>query len=310
MLIGAIGVSLIEWVHSTNKKITSQENIPAEVNAPGQFLTLNGRRIHVWINGDPLADPTGAPLILIHGFSAAGHATWLPWAEQLYPHRTVVLIDLLGYGHSERVLQPHHDLTHRGQAALLAALLERIQAPFVDIAGWSMGAAIAAQYTLDYPGRVLALALIAPHIYGVDDFNPGLIIAALPESLSRAMVWNSLGAGPAGITAKNCASNGEWCHWLPLLRISGTVDGLRAISATPQDTRIPGDIDKISLPALIIAGETDPIVPAEDSLMLARQLQADYFIARDAGHWPAEKEPAAIARIMLEFFQKKRSDRM
>lgn len=309
LLAGTGSIGVMHWVSVSNEQIARQESVSAELNAPGQFVTVNGRSLHVLIKGDLQADPTGAPLMLIHGFSAAGHATWLPWAEQLYPHRSVVLVDLLGYGHSERVLQPHHDLTHRGQTALLAALLVQLQVPLVDIAGWSMGAAIAAQYTLDYPARVRALALIAPHIYGVNDFNPGRIIGALPDSLSRAMVWNSLGAGPAGITAQNCTRNGEWCHWLPLLHIAGTVDSLRAISATPRDTLIPDGIAGISAPTLVVAGEADPIVPAEDSRRLANQLQAEYFVARGAGHWPAEQEPLQVARLILEFFQNTRSGR-
>jgi len=301
LLVLGIGWSAF-WVAKTNRQIESEEINAVRDNAPGQFIDVGGRSLHVLIEGDLLDDPTGSPLLLLHGFSAAGHATWLPWAELLSETRTIILVDMLNFGHSERVLEPHEDLTHRGQAALIANLLDALGVQRVDLAGWSMGGAIASQLALDYPQRVRTIAFVAPHIYGVEDFNPGRMLGSLPFGIGSALAWNSLGGGPMGLVARKCATSGEWCHWLPLLRIKDTVAGLQAISRTDRDSRVPHDIPQITQPVLIIAGEVDPIVSLPNNRRLARELNAELFIAPGAGHWPAEKDPERIAQTMLMFF--------
>jgi pimeloyl-ACP methyl ester carboxylesterase len=285
-----------------NEEIDAQEIFAPADNAPGRIVQVNGRGLHVLTMGKPFGDPTGAPIVLLHGFSAAGHATWLPWANRLAAKRTVILVDMLNFGHSERVTGAHTDLTHQGQAGLVNDLLDTLGVAEIDLVGWSMGGAIATQFTLDYPERVRALIYIAAHVYGADRFNPFKYLGDLPLGVGRALTWNSMGGSANGRTAQSCATTGEQCDWKNLLLITDTVDGLRAISATEQITRLPDDIELIDKPTLVIAGEIDTIVPRADSEKLAATLDAELFIAEGAGHWPGEANPALIAQVVLDFF--------
>ena len=85
------------------------------------------------IKGDLTNDPTGAPLLLLHGFSIGAYDTWFPWADRLTSARTIIVPDMLGFGHSERVTAPHLDLTHQGQAALLNGLLDALDVEQIDL---------------------------------------------------------------------------------------------------------------------------------------------------------------------------------
>lgn len=302
VLIVLLIAGLLFWASGQNRELDAAEQFRAADIAPGQFVTVNGRQMHVLISGDPLADPTGAPLVLLHGFSASGHTTWLPWAERLETQRSVIYIDMLNFGYSERVTNPHHDLTHAGQAALIEGVLGVLGVANMDLVGWSMGGAMAAQYTLLYPRRVRALAFVAAHIYGINRFNPFQALGDLPLGVGRAMSWNSVGGSPNGFVARTCRETGEQCNWLEPLLIEGTVDALRAISATEQDTLLPDDVPQIDKRALVIAGETDNIVPLADNARLVAELGAEYCIAEGAGHWPGERNPDGLAQQLIAFF--------
>ncbi|HJP03921.1 MAG: hypothetical protein CL799_00400 [Chromatiales bacterium] len=304
LLVMTLGLAAaLFWADGQNKQIDEWEIFAATKNAPGRIVAVNGRNMHVLIKGKLEADPTGAPIVLLHGFSAAGHATWLPWANQLAAaRRTVVLIDMLNFGHSERITEAHDDLTHQGQAALINGLLDALGIGQIDLVGWSMGGAIATQFTLDYSERVRAITFVAGHVYGANRVNPFELLGKLPLGIGRALTWNSLGGSPNGLVARMCATDKEVCHWLDLLLIENTVDGLRAISDTQQISRLPDDVALIDKPVLVIAGEVDEIVPRADSEWLAETLNAKLYIAEGAGHWPAEKDPATVARHILNFF--------
>lgn len=290
------------WAGGQNRQIDASETYRAADIAPGQLVEVNGRDLHVLIKGNLDGDPTGAPLVLLHGFSASGHTTWLPWAEQLAAKRTVILVDMLNFGYSERITEPSPDLTHQGQAALVSGLMDALGVRRFDLVGWSMGGTIATQFALDYPDKVRALTFVAGHIYGFDRFNPFEMLGRLPFGIGRAMSWNSVGGSPSGFVARTCAETGTQCNWLEPLLITDTIDGLRAISATPEITRLPDDMPLIDQPVLVVAGEVDPIVPLADNERLAETLNAELFVAAGAGHWPAEQEPERVAALILDFF--------
>jgi len=301
VFLGAAWIA--NWSVSANQQIGVQEIIPAEQNAPGQFVEVDGRKLHVLVKGDLTSDPTGAPLVLLHGFSVAGHKTWFPWADRLATERTIIVPDLLGFGHSERVTEPHTDLTHQGQARLVKGLLDELGVSKVDLVGWSFGGAVASETVLDYPDAVRSLALVAAHVYYTDDNNPWEWFGALPFGLGRTFVWNSIGGGPSGWAARACDNDPSTCDRYQVTLIKNTVDGLRAINRLTQVSRIPYDLAQLKTRTLVFWGEDDPIVPLEDGVRLADEIgAAETHIIPGADHSPHEKNPDEAVRILLDFF--------
>ena len=116
-----MAITVVGFLAEANWQIARQEITSADHKAPGAFFTIENSKLYVLMLGDPTADPTGAPIVLVHGFSAAGLATWLPWAEKLHAAgRSVILPDMLGFGHSERVSEvgEHYTLPARARQEL------------------------------------------------------------------------------------------------------------------------------------------------------------------------------------------------
>jgi len=295
---------IANWSVNANQEIGVQEVIPAEQNAPGRFVDVDGRKLHVLVKGDLNADPTGVPLLLLHGFSVAGHKTWFPWADRLTTERTIIVPDLLGFGHSERVIEPHADLTHQGQARLIKGLLDELGVAKVDLVGWSFGGAVASETVLDFPDAVRSLALVAAHVYYTDDNNPWEWFGSLPFGLGRTFVWNSIGGGPSGWAARACDSDPSTCDRHDVTLIENTVDGLRAINRLTQVSRVPYDLAQLKTRTLVFWGEDDPIVPLDDGVRLADEIgAAETHIIPGADHSPHEKNPEEAVRILLDFFR-------
>lgn len=116
-----------------------------EVEAPGVRLSVD-------VQGD------GPPLVLVHGFGG-DRSLWDEAWSALARRRKVVRYDLRGFGESTAL----EDAPFR-HSRDLGALLDALGVGACDLAGVSMGGAIALNFTLDHPDRVRRLALISPGI--------------------------------------------------------------------------------------------------------------------------------------------------
>ena len=133
--------------------------IPSELPAgdAGAFVDLAAGRTYY-----ELDEPSGKPLLIcIHGWSTASYA----WRElrpkfQAKGYR-VLTYDLYGRGYSER---PPGKQSVEFFTQHLSELLERLQLDQVqlNVAGYSMGGAIAARFVSERLERVDRLLLIAP----------------------------------------------------------------------------------------------------------------------------------------------------
>ncbi len=173
-----IAVALGVVLHA-NFRISKDEVLEIGTNASGRILSVNGHRWHVAIRGNAV-DPARPPILLIHGFIVPGHESLLPWAESLATKRTLILPDLLGYGYSERILEPGSHFTARSYAAGLANILDQLGVARVDVVGHSYGGAIAARLALDYPDRVRRVIFMTPQS---TTSNP------VRESASSGCLW-------------------------------------------------------------------------------------------------------------------------
>jgi len=297
-------ITVVGLVADANLRIAGDETLAPEVGAPGRFVMVDGRRLHVATIGDISADPTGAPLMLIHGFAAPGHVTWLPWASRLTAERALIMPDLMGFGHSARIMRPDAAYTLKSRSAALAVALDSLGIAQVDIVSESYGGAVAAQFALDYPARVRRIVFMGAMIYPQPDpFEPSIDVRF---GIGRAIAWHVLSGGPFSFVAQNCKGQAN-CRWLRLTRVTGTTDALRAMSYTqrhsPEGAALVQDIAKITAPALVIWGGNDRFVPVSEGDRLARQLNSSIAIIADAGHMPYIEQPEKVAARVLAFLK-------
>lgn len=98
----------------------------------------------------------GTPLVLIHGVGMALEA-WAPQLEALSPHFDVIAYDMLGHGGSSPPAVEAQLFHYTDQ---LRALLDRLGIEKAFVAGHSMGALVALEFTLSVPERVLGVVAL------------------------------------------------------------------------------------------------------------------------------------------------------
>jgi pimeloyl-ACP methyl ester carboxylesterase len=99
----------------------------------------------------------GPTLVLLHGYMGSKEV-WLPMAPYLTPNFHVIIPDLPGWGRSSRIADA--DYGYPAQAKRLHEFVNALHLDGIELAGHSMGGAIAGLYASQYPHDVGALILI------------------------------------------------------------------------------------------------------------------------------------------------------
>ncbi len=165
----------------------------AERIAPplGKFCTVPGARLHYTDQG------TGSAIVLIHGLAGNLRNFSPALVGHLARSHRVIAIDRPGAGYSTAT-GPFPDLL--GQAAMIAALIERLELGPVTLVGHSMGGALALALVEARPDLVASLALIAPLTQQITDVPPQFRTLMVQSPwLRRVFAW--LVICPAGLLA-------------------------------------------------------------------------------------------------------------
>jgi pimeloyl-ACP methyl ester carboxylesterase len=289
-------------IHANIEIAREETRSPAD-GAKGRMIAVAGHQWHVLTVGTPGADPTGAPILLIHGFAVAGAETFQPWAGTQLHERSLILPDLLGYGHSERIpaVGPWYGLKAYSDA--LAEMLDRLGVAKVDLVGHSYGGAVAAQFALDHPDRVRRIVFIDAATYVEPSAAEGII--QLPLGIGRAVAWHAFGGGPWSINALACERVG--CRWGDLARVANSTDTLRAMMRShrlyPGSPPLADRIPQLRAPALVIWGEKDRILPLADGRRLARETRGRLVVIKDGPHMPYLRAGEAVGKAVREFLE-------
>ncbi|MBY0510464.1 MAG: alpha/beta hydrolase [Rhodospirillaceae bacterium] len=296
--LAVIVIALGGIVADASLRIATEEVLAPDDGAPGRFVTVDGHKLHVATIGDPASDASGAPLLLIHGFGIQGHAAWLPWASKLAGSRSLIMPDMLGFGHSARVTAPGPHYTAVQQAAALADMLDVLGVAQVDVVGHALGGAVAAQFAIDHPARVRRIVFMDAAVYS----RPRHARAGI-AAIDRILVWRSRTGGPLSAPAKFCGPQPN-CRWLRLARVQGSTDALLAMDETARESKdSPLQVARIAAPSLVIWGGNDTTIPVADGDRLARELKTTLSVIADAGPAPYADQPDKVARRVLEFLQ-------
>ncbi|WP_086428616.1 alpha/beta hydrolase [Staphylococcus cornubiensis] len=158
----------------------------------------------------------GPVLILVPGANGTGDI-YLPLAEQLKSHFTVVAMDRRDYGESERTAplstqaeQPNDDTRVKQDAADVAALARHLSDAPVYILGSSSGAIVTMHVLKDYPDVVKRIAFHEPPINTFlpdsqywKDKNDDIVQQVLNEGLQQGMQTFAQTLNIAPIDAKS-----------------------------------------------------------------------------------------------------------
>jgi 2-hydroxymuconate-semialdehyde hydrolase len=262
----------------------------------GEFLDLSGARLYYYAAGTRGA---GDPVVFVHGFPTSGHL-WTDVVPLIPAGHRIVVLDLLGYGRSDRPLSRAVDV--RAHAERVVELLDELRIARACIVGHGIGGGIAQSIAIRHPDRVSSLCLVDSVAFDRWPTIEGRIARAtlpitrlLPAALLLAVLRRDLrrGYGDPDRAARS----------LDLyLRPFAGAEGRDALAAhiralTTDETRDLGtQLSRIAAPTAIVWGQQDRVIP----LWVGRRLQqsipgASLDIVPGARHFTPEEAPRQIA---------------
>ncbi len=268
--------------------------------ADGQFVTVEGARLHYHVTG-----PQDAPAVLaLHGASANLHEIKTGLEGALSEYR-VIWLDRPGLGWSER---PGGPWSPEREAALIAAFLDALDADPVTVIGHSWGAAISLRLMMDHPDRTAGAVLIAPAIRAwVGEaalYNRATTWPLVGPVITRAVVPlagpGQLESGAASAFRPEPMPDGYVERTrLPLILRPGpwraNADDMAQVNPhlAAQEERY----GEITQPVILIAGPDDTVVfTHRHAEPVAETLPAgELRLLEGAGHNPHHSAPGAAA---------------
>ncbi len=278
------------------------ETLTCQDAQEGEFIALgDGTQIHFIRRGNP----TGSPVILIHGLLSSA-LEWKWTLDALAPTHRVWAIDLIGFGYSSRVIEPCYSFKY--YAGAVREFLDAQGVTQATLVGHSMGGGIALQCALDFPERIARLVLLAPSVYSFRWMNAIRFARHLPY-LPRA-VTRFISHPRVNRFALRTALDER--HWdeemlaarLRCSRVRGSGAALLAMSQSPLATSLPREFGEIAQPTLVIWGDRDPLLPVRYGQALVRELpNAELVILQGAGHVLHEEFPDVVNPLISRFLR-------
>ncbi|HQZ29157.1 MAG: alpha/beta hydrolase [Verrucomicrobiales bacterium] len=265
------------------------------------FLEIDGQRVFVRSTGE------GFPLLMIHGFIAS-HFSFRYLAPILETQFRVILIDLNGFGYTER---PMESVAYgiETQADLLVRILETLGIQQAAILGHSYGAAVATFVAQRHPDRVSALILVSPASkfdrlpwYYSLRLGRELVYLLCRRLLSDSAKYREIAKRAVfvdGIMTEAVAET--YRRQLLIGGLKSTFLGY--VEALLGKGIPPVPFASVPHPVLLLAGEQDAVIPLAQCHEITEVLQnGTLVILSPCGHSAPEECPARVAKEVTSFF--------
>ena len=241
---------------------------------------------------------TRPDLVLIHGWGLH-RGVWSPCLDALREVADVRLADLPGYG----------DTPDSGQSFVEAAqsLADALPA-HATLCGWSLGALLALEMASQRPERIGGLVLVgaSPSFVQQDDWphaQPPTLLDGFAaavrnhpaQTLQRFVALLNQGDTRA---RANTRAQQQALAASPTPDTDSLIQGLDWL----RKTELRQKVATITIPTLLIHGESDPLMPLSAARWLADHLpQARLEVFHGAAHAPFLNSPERFAELLIEY---------
>lgn len=245
---------------------------------------------------------SGDPLVLIPGF-ASGAWSWSWQADQLAELFRVVTFDPRGVARSKMI--DGGAVSIEGIANDIAAILDTLAIEKAHILGISFGGFVAQEFALHYPERLNKLVLASTSYGGPNHVAPSMEVLssfASTEGMNTAeRIRRYL---TQAFSPEFVKSHSDIVESFCRLREENTVpeevylQQLQSAMTFNTEERV----SEITAETLILSGDDDAVVPAQNSQNLAARLpNARLEILKDGGHMAFVERSGEFNRIVREF---------
>jgi proline iminopeptidase len=237
----------------------------------------------------------GPSTVVLHGGPGAHHDYLLPNFDALAHSRELIYYDQRGGGRSP--VSRETPVGWREHVLDLERLRQQWGLERLTLAGYSWGGLLALLYAIEFPHRIERLALVSPAPAWREarvEFERRFALRNLAPELQRqrsALRESRLRErDPAGyaqrlfeLSVAPYFSDPARAHDLTPFRVTGRTQ--QEVWASLGDFDLRPALARLSVPALVLHGEDDPI-PLDTAATVARLLGADFHPLPHSGHVP------------------------
>ncbi len=269
---------------------------------PSKFIEINNMEVHFRSEGNT---SDTLPLVLLHGTGASLH-TFDDWATSLIPIKKVIRLDLPGFG----LTGPFPDGNYKISAYInfLDEFLEKLNIKSCILGGNSLGGNLAWHYVLAHPEKVEKLILIDAAGLKYTEKKPPLAfkIARIPVLnkiltliTPKSVVKKSL---EDVYSDKSLVNEALVDRYYDLALREGNRQAMVDRLTNPNDYSAIPDLQKIEIPALILWGENDLLIPVSVASEFSKLIANDTMvIIKNCGHVPMEECPTESLEAVFKF---------
>ena len=260
---------------------------------------------------------SGYPIIMLHGGGpgASGWSNYRDNAHFFAQHFRVILPDVPGYGKSDE-FDPNIEDVPKAQAESIRLLMDSLNIDKAALVGNSMGSVITLNLAVEHPERVSHMVAMGAAAGGL-----GLPMAMSPAGptagmqvlvqtyrdpskenfrrLCEAMLFDPSYITDELLTARAKSALDNPRHLENFLR---RTELGKMTPKKSEATELAAKLPSLVIPALIIHGRDDRIVPLEASLRVLSVLRnAQLLVFNRCGHW-AQIEHATVFNALVSAF--------
>lgn len=250
-------------------------------------------------------------LLLIHGFLVT-HAEWDDVFDALSESFHVIAPDLPGFGDSEKPSPARYAYGIESFAESMADLLAAFEVGRVHVMGHSLGGAVGLTLAAQHPELVNRLVVVDSLAYAsplgfkaklplYPVIGPFLFKQLYGRSLFRAYYRDDV--FQKGIPFDLARVD----EFYDKFNTPASRESAYATLRAALDTRaLVARLGRVRAPTLVVWGRDDKLFPVAHASRLAKELSNARLEIMDAGHSPAEEQPAQFLKVVRQFLEGRR----
>jgi pimeloyl-ACP methyl ester carboxylesterase len=299
VLVLLVVLLALGWGVTLWKAARHEARAVAEYPPLGQFVTVDGKRLHLLQTGE------GPDIVLIHGASGNMRDFTHDLVPRLAERYRVTVVDRPGLGHSDRLDRDGATIFEQADVLVRAVAELGVERPLV--LGHSYGGAVALAWATRHPEATAGLILLAAAsnpwdtplstYYRVLSSPVGQVVATplltawVPDHVVTDTIASIFEPQPTPEGYADYIGAG-----LTLQRRALRENALQRAGILEEITQMVPDYAGIDMPVEVLHGDADTIVwLAIHSEPLARQIDgANLVVMEGVGHSPHHAEPETV----------------
>lgn len=272
-----------------------------------KYISISDTEIFIVVKGQ------GFPLFVLHGGPGLDHHAFGSYLDDLSQDYQLIFVDLRGQGKSKDV--DFKTLTTKRMAQDIVEIAKHLGYGEYGLVGHSFGAFVALQHGVDFPGVAKYIVLIAGASSGKEVLEyTALNYAKIPSKLVNRVQKAQINLEKSKTSEEFHKAWGEYTSFY--FSYPTNEEQLAAFNKQTLDVNIrfdvlnhcqktgfgffdvSKDLNKVSSPVLILAGEQDNVCSLEGQININRKLQNSKLIVFKTGHMVfAENKPKFLEEI-------------